>query len=199
MAAWPPGIGRTIRVELEVLVGEVGEQRDVVGDVQHAVELKGVRRRLDHCRWVACRAHRPESRRTGERPGRYGRPGPIPTMVPTRVSTVPISPVEPRRGLDPPTARNGCWLVVGTRATPLNGISREGSRYHHAAAVASAGREDVTSSSGRRTPGTGRSTMAAAAPRSAARSTKSWPSTWKPGTATNSVPAATERESSVTP
>ena len=52
---------------------------------------------------------------------------------------------------------------------------------------------------GSATSGSGRSTIAAAAPAAAAAATKSWPSTWSPGTATNSAPGRTARESSVTP
>ena len=56
-----------------------------------------------------------------------------------------------------------------------------------------------TTSCGRSTSGSGRSTIAAAAPAAAAAATKSCPSTCSPGTATNSDPGPTSRESWVTP
>ena len=71
---------------------------------------------------------------------------------------------------------------------PIVPIDFDGSPYHQAADRARAARADVTTSWGSGVPGIGCSTRAAAAPAAAAAATKSWPSTWNPGTATNRVP-----------
>ncbi len=47
-------------VQLEVLVGHVGHDRDVVGDARNAVEGQAVRRGLDHRDPVAGVGHRPQ-------------------------------------------------------------------------------------------------------------------------------------------
>ena len=92
------------------------------------------------------------------------------SAAPTRVSTVPISPVEMPAASSADTARNEVVVLPSVPVTPTVAISCDGSRYHHAAALASDGRAAATTSCGIRAPGTGCSTMAAAAPAAAARS-----------------------------
>ena len=118
---------------------------------------------------------------------------------PTFVSTVPIRPVDTPAASSAATARNEVVVLPSVPVIPITPSRREGSPYHQPAAWARAGRAAVTTTCGSGVPGTARSTIAATAPASAAGLTYSVPSTWKPGTATNSVPSSTSRESSATP
>ena len=107
---------------------------------------------------------------------------------PTLVSTVPTRPVEIPAASSAATARNDVVVLPSVPVIPTMPRSRDGSPDHQPAACARAGLAAATTTWGRPAPGTGRSTTAAAAPAAAARVTKSCPSTWKPGTATNSDP-----------
>ena len=189
-----PQLGRPVRleraVELEVLVGEVREHRGVAGDPEDAVELERVRRRLEdgdlRCRRgpsprasPAARARRASSR--GRRGARARRP--------TFVSTVPMRPAESPAASSAATARNEVVVLPSVPVIPIAPSARDGSPYHQRRPGRGRARAEDTTSCGsaRPAPGARRSPPPRRPP--AAPATKSWPSTWKPGTATNSVPA----------
>ena len=182
-------------VELEVLVGQVGQDRDVVGDAADAVERRGRARSSRRPR--PRRRPRTIARRARWRAGRArassrarGSPRWTP---PIRVATVPISPVriagrlERRRGEergrrlavragDPDDRQLAARIAVPPgrgrreRAAACRSTTSWGS--------ASLGERRARRSRPRRRP-------------RAAAATNSWPSTWSPGTATNSAPGRT--------
>ena len=118
---------------------------------------------------------------------------------PIRVAAVPVIPVRMPAASSAAVARNEVVVLPSVPVIPTTASSALGSPYHQAAAVARAGRVSSTTSCGRSTSGRARSTSATEAPARAAAATKSWPSAWRPGTATNSDPGPTSRESWVTP
>ena len=68
-------------------------------------------------------------------------------------------------------ARNDVVVLPSVPVIPITPISRLGSPYHQAAAVARESRASSTTIWGNATPSTGRSTIAATAPRAAAAAT----------------------------
>ena len=193
-------VGLPRAVELEVLVGQVGQDRDVVGDRIDPAERQAVRRRLDDRRGVAGDAHRlHRTLQVGCLGGRgVGLVGGLHAADPGRGGA--RHPGRDARGLE-----RGHGEERGRRLAVRAGDpdDREGVARVLVPPGGGAGQggPDVTDDQlrARATSGTGRSTSTAAAPARAAASTKSWPSTWSPGTATNSEPARTVRESLVTP
>ena len=170
-------------------MGDVGEDRDVVGDRTDALERQAVRRALDDGRPVAG----PRPSRAGP-PGGAGRPvswrGPrsVPGVRRSRIAAVPIIPLATPAASSAATARNAVVVLPSVPVMPTTASSWLGSPYHHAAALARAAGARSTMSWGSATSGSARSTTAAAAPARAAASTYSCPSTCRPGIATNSEP-----------
>ena len=188
-------------VELEVLVGEVGQDRDVVGDARHAVEGEAVRGRLDDRDVVAGVDHRAERRLqlrrlrgrgvrlVGLGPAadagrdRADHPGAAPGRLEGRDGEVGGRRLAVRAG----DADDGQVDATDRRTTtPPRWPAPAGPHRRRAAATASSG--------------SGRSTMRAAAPgrdrgrrrsRGRRRARRGWPRTACPG--------ATARESWVTP
>ena len=185
-----------------MLVGQVREDRGVVRDAQDAVQRERVRGRLEHRRGVP--VGRPSRASVAWSSGAPG----VVTWASWRSRVSPILRLDradqPASRSRPPRARR----APGTRSsscrpcpvTPMTPMRCDGSPYHQRRRV-------------RRAPaGTRRRRAAARAP--PARRARRWPpprrrpppprrsrapSTWNPGTATNSVPSRTARESSATP
>ena len=183
-------------------MGEVRQDRDVVGDPEHAVARRG-----------RARSSRRPRRRCRRRPspaasaGGAGRPawscarGSASRTPPIRVATVPISPGDRPAASSAATARNDVVVLPSVPVIPTTPRRRDGSPYHQAAASArAAGRplDDELRQARRR--GAARSTIAAAAPAAAAAATKSCPSTCRPGDGHEQRSRrGSTRESSVTP
>ena len=125
-------------------MGQVGQDRDVVGDRPDPAERQAVRRRLDDRRPVAGVDHRPERRlerrrlRASWRAPRW-RPG----APPIRVAAVPVIPVRIPAASSAATARNEVVVLPSVPVIPTTASSRLGSPYHHAAAVARADRRAI--------------------------------------------------------
>ena len=116
-------------------MGQVGEDRDVVGDLGDPVEGEPVRRRLDDRRRVACRRHRPEQ---ALELGRLGRRHVLGVRLGDArrscVSTVPISPAGCPAASSAAAARNEVVVLPSVPVTPTTPSSWLGSPYHQAAA-----------------------------------------------------------------
>ena len=99
-------VGLPRAVQLEVLVGDVGQDGDVVGDRGDAIEGQAVRGRLDDGDLVAGIDHRAE-----ERPAAPGASGVVAwtpwavVLPPIRVAMVPIIPVRRPAASSAATAR----------------------------------------------------------------------------------------------
>ena len=185
-----------------MLVGDVGEDRDVVGDAATRSSASAVGRRLDDRRLIAGIDHRPQR---GLQLGRLGRRGVLGVVVglpPIRVAIVPIIPVRTPAASSAATARyDGRGLAVGAGDADDRQLARRDRHTTRPRRLARAGRDASTTSCGAATSGSGRSTMSAAAPASIGRSAaKSWPSTRSPGIATKSEPGPRRRANrAVTP
>ena len=129
----------------------------VVRDAGDAVELEGVRRRLDHRRPALPFATIARSVAWSS-----GAPGVV-TWASWRTRTVPDprlhradEPGAQARGLERGRGEErGRRLAVGARDADRRRGRRDGSSFHHAAAAASAGRAAATTSWGSATPGHG--------------------------------------------
>ena len=164
-------VGLPRPVELEVLVGEVGQDRDVVADAADAVEREAVRRGLDDGRRSPAAAIARSARLQARAPPASWRaPRWRSCTPPIRVAAVPVIPVRMPAASSAADARNEVVVLPSVPVIPTTASSRLGSPYHHAARrPRAAGWLRPTMSCGSATSGSGRSTMAAAAPASAAR------------------------------
>ena len=147
-----------------MLVGQVGQDRDVVGDLVDPVEGEAVRRRLDDRGPVAGADHRPECRWSAGASGVVACASLAAWTPPIRVAAVPIIPVRRPAASSAATARNEVVVLPSVPVIPTTARSRLGSPYHHAAARGQRGAacRRRRAAAGRR-PATGRSTSAAAA------------------------------------
>ena len=100
---------------------------------------------------------------------------------PIRVSAVPVIPVRIPAASRAAVARNDVVVLPSVPVIPTTASSALGSRYHHAAAVASAARVSSTTSCGRSLSGSARSTSAADAPARGRRSHEVVPVGVQPG------------------
>ena len=193
-------VGLPRAVELEVLVGQVGQDRDVVGDRVDPAERQAVRGRLDDRRGVAGDAHRlHRTLQVGRLRGRgVGLVGGLHAADPRRGGARHAG--RDARGLERGHGEERGRRLAVRAGDPddREGVARVARTTRRRRWPGRTGRHRRPAAR-RATSGTGRSTSTAAAPACAAASTKSWPSTWSPGTATNSEPARTVRESLVTP
>ena len=136
-------------VQLEVLVRQVGQDRDVVGDGVDPREGEAMRGRLDDRGRIA-RA------RTMARRARWssGASGVVACASlgdwtpPIRVAAVPVMPVRIPAASSAATARNEVVVLPSVPVIPTTASSSLGSPYHQAAAVASASRVPATTSCG---------------------------------------------------
>ncbi len=114
---------------------------------------------------------------------------------PMRNATVPISPGRRPAARSTCMARKPVVVLPSVPVTPITSRLWLGRPNHASAASASARRVRSTISCGTATPVSSRSVTTAVAPRWTASGTKSWPSTWTPGTAKKTLPGPTSRES----
>ena len=174
------------RVVVEVVTGEVGEQRGREPGAGRAPLGEGVRGHLHGARRVAGVAHPREQppaapsasgvvcRRASARP-------------PTRASMVPMSPHCRPAASSIARIRNDEVVLPLVPVTPTTARSREGWPASAAAASAMPTRASATTAWGTATCSS-RSTMSAAAPRATASAAKSWPSARVPRRAQKSAP-----------
>ena len=143
-------------VQLEVLVGQVGQDRHVVGDGVDPPERQPVRGRLDDRGRVAGDGPSP-----GSPAGARGASGVVAWASfaawtpPILVSAVPVIPVRMPAASSAATARNEVVVLPSVPVIPTTARSRLGSPYHQAAAAARAVRLSATTSCGRSTSGSG--------------------------------------------
>ena len=180
-----------VGVEVEVVLGEVGEDGHRPVDGVGAVQGERVARDLHDDGLVPGGEHVGEGPLQVDRLGGGARDGVLPGH-PTMAVTVPSRPVE--RPPASSSARTRKAVVVLPLVPVIPTVVRRavGSPASAAAAGAIAARTSSTRISG--TPRcSGRCTTSATAPRAIASSAKSWPSRVKPGTQKNSVPGVTSR------
>ncbi len=112
------------------------------------------------------------------------------------VDTVPISPGRWRSVAQSISAASDATVdFPSVPVTPMTVSCSEGRPNQAVRGIGQGPTRSIDDELRRATSGSSRSTTTPTAPAATASATKAWPLTWTPGTAKNSVPGPTRRES----